>query len=60
MVATKILQQIDKNFNGFKHLACEYNFLDLNRIPNCKNTNPVTRYVCYKLFSKIQNTPIRV
>ena len=45
MIATKILQQIDKNFDNFKHLACEYNCLDLNRIRNCKNTNPVTRYM---------------
>ena len=52
MKATKILQQIDKNFDNFKHLACEYNCLDLNRIRNCKSTNPVTRYVCYKLYSK--------
>ena len=36
MIATKILQQIDKNFNSFKHLACENNCLDLNRIRNCK------------------------
>ena len=51
MIATKMLQQIDKNFNSFKHLACEYNCLDLNRIRNCKNTNPVTRYICYNLSS---------
>ena len=51
MIATKILQQIDKNFENFKHLACEYNCLDLNRIRNCKNTNPVTSYICYKLYS---------
>ena len=51
MIATKMLQQIDKNFDSFKHLACEYNCLDINRIRNCKNTNPVTRYVCYKLYS---------
>ena len=50
-IATKFLQQIYKNFDNFKHLACEYNCLDLNRIRNCKNTNPVTRYVCYKLYS---------
>ena len=51
MIATKILQQIDKNFDNFKHLACEYNCLDLNRIQKCKNTNPVTRYFCYKLYT---------
>ena len=51
MIATKMLQQIDKNFDSFKHLACEYNCLDLNRIRNCKNTNPITRYICYKLYS---------
>ena len=52
MIATKILQQIDKNFDNFKHLACEYNCLDLNRIRSCENTNPVTRYICYKFYSK--------
>ena len=51
MIATKMLQQIDKNFDSFRHLACEYNCLDLNRIRNCKNSNPVTRYICYKLYS---------
>ena len=51
MIVTKILQQIDKNFDNFKHLACEYNCLDLNRIRNCKNINPVTRYICCKLYS---------
>ena len=51
MIATKTLQQIDKNFDNFKHLACEYNCLDLNRIQKCKNTNPVTRYLCYKLYT---------
>ena len=51
MLATKLLYQIDKNFDNFKHLACENNCLDLNQIRNCKNTNPVTRYICYKLYS---------
>ena len=51
MIATKLLQQIDKNFDNFKHLACEYNYLDLNRIRNCENFNPVTRYICCKLYS---------
>ena len=45
MIATKTLQQIDKNFDNFKHLACEINCLDLNRIPNCTNTDPVFRYI---------------
>ena len=45
MIATKMLQQIDKNFDNFKHLACEYNCIDLNRIRNCKNTNPITIYI---------------
>ena len=52
MIATIILQQIDKNFDNFKHLACEYNCLDINRIRNGKNTNPVTRYISYKLYSR--------
>ena len=51
MIATKTLQQIHKNFDNFKHLACEINCLDLNRIRNCKNTDPVTRFICYKLYS---------
>ena len=51
MIAAKILQQKEKNFDNFKHLACEYNCLDPNRIRNCKNTNPVASYVCYKLYS---------
>ena len=51
ILATKLLYQIDKNFDNFKHLACEYNCLDIDRIRNCKNTNPVTRYICYKLYS---------
>ena len=45
MIATKLLQQVDKNFDSFKHLACKYNCLDLNRILNCKNTIPVNRYI---------------
>ena len=51
MIATKMLQQIDKNFDNFKHLACENNCLEIDRIWNCKNTNPITKYVCYKLYS---------
>ena len=51
MIASKIVQEIDKNFDSFKYLACEYNCIDLNRIRNCKSTNPVTRYICYKLYS---------
>ena len=54
MITTKILYQIYKNFDNFKHLACEYTCLDINRIRNCKNTNPVSRYICYNLYSKIQ------
>ena len=50
MIAIKLLYQIDKNFDIFKHLACKYNCLDLNQIGNCKNTNPVTGYICYKFY----------
>ena len=32
MLATKLMYQIDKNFDNFKHLACEYDCLDINRI----------------------------
>ena len=49
MLATKLLYQIDKIFGNFKHSACEYNCLDIDG--NCKNTNPITRYICYKLYS---------
>ena len=51
MLDNRLLYQIDKNFDIFKHLACEYDCLDLDRIRNCKNTNPSTRYICYKLYS---------
>ena len=50
-IATKILQQIDEKFDNFKHLVCEYNCLDLYQIRNCKNTVPVTRYICYEIYS---------
>ena len=36
MFINKILQLIDKDINNFKHWGCEY--------------NPVTRFVCYKLY----------
>ena len=47
MIVTKLLYEIDKNFDNFKHLVCTYHCLDLK---NCKNINPVTRYICYKLY----------
>ena len=51
MIAIKMLQQIDKNFDSLKHLACENNCLYLSQMWYCKNTNPITRYICYKLYS---------
>ena len=49
MLANKLLYHIDRNFDNFKHMACEYDCLDRN----CKNTNPITRYVCYKLYNTL-------
>ena len=49
MIAIKMLQQIDKNFDSFKHWGCSFNCLE--EPWKCQNTNPVTRYICYKLYS---------
>ena len=49
MFINKILQLIDKDINNFKHWGCNFNCL---KEPwKCNNTNPVTRFVCYKLYS---------
>ena len=49
MFINKILQLIDKDINNFKHWGCDFNCLN---VPwKCLNTNPVTRFVCYKLYS---------
>ena len=49
MFINKILQLIDKNLDNFKHWVCDCNFIKQPWI--CENNNPVTRYVCYKLYS---------
>ena len=49
MLLNKILQLIDKNLNNFKHWGCEFNCVD--QPYKCENNNPVTRHVCYKLYS---------
>ena len=49
MFMTKILQLIDKTLGSFKHWGCEFFFV---KPPcYCKNFNPVTRNVCYKLYA---------
>ena len=49
MLATEILQLIDKNHDSFKDWGCKINCV---KPPcHCKNKNPVTRYVCYKFFT---------
>ena len=49
MLATKILQMIDKKLDNFKHWGCDFNCV--KQLCNCKNKNPVCRYMCYKLSS---------
>ena len=49
MFITKILQLIDKNLDNFKHWGCDFNCLEQPWC--CENDNPVTKYVCYKLYS---------
>ena len=50
MLATKILQLIDKNLDNFKHWGC-----DFKRVKSpcyCKNKDPITRYVCTNYIHK--------
>ena len=49
MFINKKLQLIDKNLDNFKHWGCEFNCLE--EPWNCRNNIPVTKYVCYKLYS---------
>ena len=49
MFINKILQQVDKDLNNFKHWGCNFNCLE--EPWNCTNNNPVTKYVCYKFYS---------
>ena len=43
------LQLIDKNINNFKHWGCDFNCLE--QPWKCRNNYPVTKHVCYKLYS---------
>ena len=49
MFINKILQLIDKDINTFKHWGCDFNCLE--QPWKCESINPVTRFVCYKLYS---------
>ena len=49
MLATKILQLIDKNLDSFKDWGCDFYYI--KQACYCKNKDPVSRYVCYKLYS---------
>ena len=49
MFMTKILQLTDKDLDNFKHWGC--GFICLEQPWCCDISNPVTRYVCYKLYS---------
>ena len=49
MLLSKILQLIDKNLDNFKHWGCD--FLCVKIPCNCEITNPVCRYVSYKLYA---------
>ena len=48
MFINKILQLIDKVPNNFRHWGCNFNCLE--EPWNCRNSNPVTKYVCHKLY----------
>ena len=49
MFMNKILQLIDKILDNFTHWGCDLNCV--KQPCNCENIYPVTRYVCYKLYS---------
>ena len=49
MFITKILQLIDKNLDNFKDWGCDFNCLEQPWF--CESKDPVSRYVCYKLYS---------
>ena len=49
MFINKLLQLIHKDINNFKHWACNFNGVE--EPWKCHNNNPVTKYVCYKLYS---------
>ena len=49
MFISIILQQTDKNLDNFKHWECYFSCV--KQPCNCENNNPVTRYICYILYS---------
>ena len=49
MLMSKILELIDKNLDNFKHWGCDFNCLE--QPWNCEIKNPITTFVCYKLYS---------
>ena len=51
MFIKKILQLIDKNLDIFKQWGCDFNCIE--QPWKCKNNNPVTKSVCYKLYSQV-------
>ena len=48
-ITNKILQLIDRNPGNFKDWAC--GLYCKERLGSCDNTDPVSRYVCYKFYS---------
>ena len=51
MFLTKILQLIDKNPDNFKHWSCSTSCC--RAVCYFRNSNAVTRYVCFKLNAKV-------
>ena len=49
MFINKILQLIDKDINNFKHWGCDFSCYE--QPWKCRNNIPVTKYVCYKLYT---------
>ena len=49
MLVTKVLQLTDNNLDNFKHWGCDFNCVKLPC--NCDNKDPVSRYVCFNLYS---------
>ena len=48
MFINKILQLTDRDINNFIHWGCNFNCLE--EPWKCRNNNPVTKYVCFKLY----------
>ena len=49
MLMRKILELIDKNLDNFKHWGCDFSCLE--QPWSCEIKNPITTFVCYKLYS---------